>query len=187
MFITVVPYNPAWPHAFQQIRSTLLAALKHVEILACRQHLRPWPGRKTSHRHRHRNHPNVPFAIAALEKAGYVYEGERGILDRHSFTTPLISEIDGVGMIKRNIYLCPEDALALKNHLAVRDLLTKDQELRDEYGRVKMGLAEMEVESIDEYVERKTEVLKKILGRAGLGVEELDEIEKANTRMVPRS
>ncbi|CAM6102146.1 unnamed protein product [Calypogeia fissa] len=131
--------------------------------------------------------PNVPFAIAALEKAGYVYEGERGILDRHSFTTPLISEIDGVGKIKRNIYLCPEDALALKNHLAVKDLLTKDQELRDEYGRVKMGLAEMEVESIDEYVKRKTEVLKKILGRAGLGVEELEEIEKANTRMVPRS
>lgn len=82
------------------------------------------------------------------------------------------------------MYVCIEGCLALRNHLAVRDTLRRDEALRKEYEDVKLKAAMgREWESVDGYVEAKTEVLIKILERGGgFGVEERREVEGLNVR-----
>jgi len=69
--------------------------------------------------------------------------------------------------------------LAVRNHLAVRDLLRRGQGLRGEYGRVKVELAEREWEDDGgggEYGSKKSEVLGRILEKAGFDGEERRQI-----------
>ena len=74
-----------------------------------------------------------------------------------------------------------EGCSALRNHLDVRRVLAEDAELRDEYGRVKAELAGTEFGSMHGYVCGKTEVLCKILRRAGWGEDELEPLIRANS------
>ena len=66
--------------------------------------------------------------------------------------------------------MCVEDCLAVRNHLAVRDVLRDDEGLRDEYARVKMELAEREWEDDGGagYGAGKSQVLEKILRKVGI-------------------
>jgi GrpB-like predicted nucleotidyltransferase (UPF0157 family) len=74
-----------------------------------------------------------------------------------------------------------EGCTALRNHLDVRRVLLEDQELREEYARVKSNMEGMEFEKIDQYVFGKTQVLCKILRKAGWSEEELQSVMEANS------
>lgn len=82
-----------------------------------------------------------------------------------------------------NLYVCVEGCLALRNHIAVRDVLRNDEALCEEYAAVKRELAGREWENIIAYCEAKNQILGKILGRAGIGEAELAVIQKVNTRV----
>ena len=82
-----------------------------------------------------------------------------------------------------NLYVCVEGCLALRNHIAVRNLLRNDESLREEYAAVKRELARREWDNIAAYGEAKNQILGKILGRAGIGKAELAAIEEVNTRV----
>lgn len=118
----------------------------------------------------------------------YTYIGERGIPGRHAFREPGFPDggDDGGGdeaRHTRNVYVCVEGCLALRNCLAVRDTLRRDEALRSEYERVKWAAAQREWESVEGYVEAKTEVLVKVLERSGgFGAEEIREIVGINVR-----
>jgi GrpB-like predicted nucleotidyltransferase (UPF0157 family) len=57
---------------------------------------------------------------------------------------------------------------ALRNHLDSKRVLLEDAELREEYGKFKLELAEREWGSnIGGYVFAKNPIMKKILGKAG--------------------
>lgn len=56
----------------------------------------------------------------------------------------------------------------------------EDQELREEYARVKSKMEDMEFEHIGQYVAGKTEILSKILRKAGWSEEELEPVIEAN-------
>jgi GrpB-like predicted nucleotidyltransferase (UPF0157 family) len=114
-----------------------------------------------------------PIIQAITSNLGYEYIGEMGIIDRHAF------RLRGA-VPPRNLYVCVEGSISLRNHIGVRDVLRRDEKLREEYGRVKTELAGR-VKDIDEYIEGKSLILQKILKKAGvLTQEELDEIERAN-------
>ena len=70
-------------------------------------------------------------------------------------------------------------SLALRGHLAVRDLLRSDAELRAQYGQIKrqVGAAAADMEA---YVVGKNAILQRILAAAGLGDEEIAAIDAAN-------
>lgn len=68
--------------------------------------------------------------------------------------------------------------------LALRNLLRREPGLRDEYGAHKLALTAQDHESIDAYVTAKSEILKRILAKAGLDPEELATIDRANR--IPR-
>ena len=177
MPIRVVPYDPSWPRQFARIRVALAGALRDVPFLAIehvgstsvpglaakpvidvdvvvlREHLIP--------------------AIEALVAAGYQHEGDLGIRDRHAMRAA-DSEPE------RNVYVAIDGSLALRNHLAVRNVLRSDAPLREEYGRLKLDLAQRHTEDVGAYVAAKTELLGSILARGGITDEERAEIAAAN-------
>jgi GrpB-like predicted nucleotidyltransferase (UPF0157 family) len=179
MRVVVSPYDPAWPTAFETVRTGLERALQGVAVRSV-EHVGSTsvPGLAAK--------PivdvdvvvprgEVERAIDALVGAGYSYAGDLGIPDRHAFRAP----DDG---IRRNVYVCVEGCLALRNHLAVRDLLREDAELREEYGATKLALSQREFDNIDGYLAGKNEVLRKILARAGLSDAERADIAAVNPR-----
>ena len=78
------------------------------------------------------------------------------------------------------MYVCVEGCLALRNHLAVRDVVGGDPDLRAKYGNAKLALGDRELENMNEYVAGKNAVLAKILKRAGSSDAERSEIACMN-------
>lgn len=120
--------------------------------------------------------PDMSFmnqAIQQLKTIGYEHRGNLGIEDRHAFRANL-------PQAKHNLYVCPQDSIALKNHLCLRDTLRSNSILRDEYSALKQKLALQFPDSMDQYVEGKTDFILKILAENGLGSDRLEEIRIAN-------
>jgi GrpB-like predicted nucleotidyltransferase (UPF0157 family) len=80
----------------------------------------------------------------------------------------------------RHVYVCVEGCLAPRNHIAVRDVLRGDPDLRAEYGNAKLALGDREFEDMNECVAGRNAVLAKILKRAGLSDAERSEIAGMN-------
>lgn len=176
--IVVVDYDPQWPQAFATIRDTLRAALAGVSVVAI-EHVGSTsvPGLAAK--------PiidvdviversQVDAAATALESAGYAPLGDLGIADRYAFSAP-------DGSIRQNTYVTVDGCLSVRNHLGLREVLRNDAALRDEYGAVKQRLAD-ETDDIDVYLDGKTDVVRRVLAKAGLTSVELDEIEDSNRR-----
>jgi GrpB-like predicted nucleotidyltransferase (UPF0157 family) len=175
--VTVVPYNPDWPKQFENIKSDLETLLKDIPIISI-EHVGSTSIPSLSAKPILDIDIIVPPslvhpAISALTTptAGYVYMGEWGIPDRHALRTEATPE--------RNLYVVVDGCVALKNHLGVREVLRKDERLRREYEEVKRNLAERGLE-VDEYCELKSEVLGRILEKAGLGEEEREGVRRVN-------
>ena len=177
MKVEVVAYDPRWPLQFAAVRDDLRGALDSVEVISI-EHVGSTsvPGLAAK--------PSldidvvvaadvVAAAHAALEAAGYVPRGDLGIPDRYAFTAPDDAP-------RRDVYVVVDGSLALRNHLAVRDLLRHDATLRDEYARHKLELAELDYGDVDDYVVDKSPVLQRILEVAGIDPDERREIDAVN-------
>ncbi|KAL9620503.1 MAG: hypothetical protein Q9160_004972 [Pyrenula sp. 1 TL-2023] len=175
---TVEPYNPQWPRQFAQIKGELEGFLAEVDFVSI-EHVGSTsiPGLAAK--------PILDIdivvtkdqlepVISALQtNGGYLYMGELGIPDRHAFRTPLQYPT-------RNLYVCIQDSAALRNHIAVRDLLKRDEDLRKEYGDLKLSLSQDNVE-IHEYMTRKNAMVWRLLELSGgVSKEEIEEIRNAN-------
>ena len=174
--IEIVDYDPDWPARFETLRQLYENVLTGVAILGI-EHVGSTsvPGLAAK--------PlididivvtvdQVARAIEAMEQAGFLSLGERGIPDRWALQAP--SDLP-----RTNTYVVVEGSLALRNHLAVRDQLRHEVALRDEYAALKRSIA-ASVHDIDQYVEKKSSFLSVVLEQAGLTAEERDAIEIAN-------
>jgi GrpB-like predicted nucleotidyltransferase (UPF0157 family) len=175
--VSVVPYDPAWAQQFLDIKNTIwpliadfAISIEHVgstsivglaakpvidiDIII----------------------PDMTFlenTIQQLATLGYDHRGDLGIEDRHAFRAKQ-------AQVKHNLYVCPQNSIALKNHLSLRDALRANSALRDEYSVLKQELAVKYRDNIDQYVEGKTDFILKILAENGLSSERLAEIREAN-------
>lgn len=179
MTVVVEQYNEKWPLEFKIIKKELEAHLQGVDILSI-EHVGSTsiPGLAAK--------PiididiivsrsNVQAASDALVSNSFTYLGELGIEDRHAVKDPNQSP-------PRNIYICVEGAFQTRNHLAVRDTLRENAQLREEYGKVKLELAAKGTNIID-YVEAKGPFLQKVLAASGLLTkEELASIHTTNLK-----
>lgn len=172
--ITVVDYDPSWPDRFEALRSEYAAAMDAAGVpVVAVEHVGSTsvPGLAAKPvidcdivvRAAH-----VRAASEVLVQLGFVPLGELGICKRWAFREP--ARLAGT-----HTYVIEEGSLALRNHLAVRDLLRSDAALRDEYGRVKRRVA-AQVDTIDLYGEGKSPLLGVILAAAGLSDDEVAEI-----------
>jgi GrpB-like predicted nucleotidyltransferase (UPF0157 family) len=177
MHVVVVPYDPRWPAQFRAVRDELLRALERVPIRSI-EHVGSTsvPGLAAK--------PRIDVDVVAaadallaarqaLEAVGYAWLGDLGVTDRHAFRAPDHSP-------PRNVYVVVEDSLALRNHLAVREVLRRDARLRDEYGQLKLDLAMHDYADIDQYVVDKSPMIQRILATAGMEAEELAAIDAMN-------
>jgi len=100
---------------------------------------------------------NINDAISALQSIGYIHKGDLGILGREAFA------YDGKEHLQQHhLYVCSEDSLELKRHLAFRDYLRTHSKAVDEYGKIKMEAAALYPEDIDKYIEHKSSVIENI-------------------------
>ena len=177
MRIEVVPYDPTWPQQFAAVRTDLRAAFDGVPVRAI-EHVGSTsvPGLFA------KPQLDIDVAVAAedmaaaraaLEAAGYRWLGERGIPDRHAFRAPDETP-------SRNVYVVLDGCLALRNHLALRDVLRRNATLRDEYGRFKLELATHDYDDGNHYAVAKSPVVQRILAVAGFDREELAAIDAVN-------
>lgn len=180
MSVQVHPYNASWPLQFSEIKKRLESLLSgtsyksiehvgstsvpglaakpiiDVDVIATRENVHP--------------------VIEALVSKGHFIDlGELGITDRWCLKDPLQDP-------QRNVYVCVDGAFQTRNHLALRDTLRQNDELRDEYASVKMHLAASRTDIVD-YIEAKSAIVEKILKKAGvLNDEELAAIGKENQK-----
>jgi GrpB-like predicted nucleotidyltransferase (UPF0157 family) len=116
---------------------------------------------------------DVAAAVEALETIGYRHRGDLGVTGREAFEPP---DQDP----QRHVYVCEAGTLNVRNHLAVRDVLRERDDLRDQYGAVKLALAEDPEMDIDAYLAGKSAVLQKVLAESDLTDEERTQIWKLN-------
>jgi GrpB-like predicted nucleotidyltransferase (UPF0157 family) len=176
LVITVVDYDSTWPERFEALRDEYseamiaagvpVVAIEHVGSTSV-------PGLSAK--------PiidcdivvegaDVPAASAVLVGLGFTPLGELGIPERWAFKEP--DRLAGT-----NTYIVIDGCLSLRNHLALRDLLRANDELRDEYGAVKKQIGAAAA-NIDTYGRAKTPTVLRILAAAGLGQPELASIAR---------
>jgi GrpB-like predicted nucleotidyltransferase (UPF0157 family) len=164
--ILVVEYDSAWPRRFEQLRQEYAAAMAAagVAVMAI-EHVGSTsvPGLAAK--------PIIDCDIVVAEQdvaagsevltgLGFKPLGEVGVPLRWAFKEP--ERLAGT-----NTYVIVAGSLSLRNHLAVRDTLRADPDLRQQYAAVKKQ-AGATAANIDEYGRAKNATVQKILAAAGL-------------------
>lgn len=186
MPVLVVPYDPSWAAVFQTIAAELVAALGSLPATIEHVGSTSVPGLAAK--------PvididvivtreNVAAAITALESIGYTHQGNLGLPDRESMRQPAPLPS---AEIRRNVYVCVEGTLHLRNHLAVRDTLRRDEALRDAYAGVKLDLSTDPDMDIERYLAGKTPVLQRVLDKSDLTDAEKEAIRDLNAPHLAR-
>lgn len=178
----MVPYSRAWPEQFEAIKADLasdlafcnaeyisiehvgstsvpdLAAKPIIDIAIVIADVSKFEG--------------IKYALTWGERqGGYRHIGTGGVEGRWSFKLYNI-------VPQRNVYVVLKDSMALRSYLDLRDTLRRDTALRDEYGALKMELAQREWQDVMEYATAKNGMVRKILEKAGWSQDEVDEKER---------
>jgi len=185
--IVVENYNPKWAHAFNELKS---AYETHIDMDLRIEHVGSTsiPGLaakpiididivvKTKE--------EIIKLIEALEELGYIHQGDLGIPGREAFKrsikdVPLMYEHHSKWP-PHHLYVCLEDSLAYKNHVALKSYLMTHEDAVKEYSELKFALAHKYPHDIDSYISGKTPFITRILSACEFTAEELDEITKVN-------
>jgi GrpB-like predicted nucleotidyltransferase (UPF0157 family) len=182
MPVDVVSYRDEWPGQFEVIAADLRRALATVPS-AIVEHVGSTsvPGLAAK--------PvididvvvqrdDVQQALAALGSLGYTHCGDLGVAGREAFQVP----DDGP---RRNVYVCEAGTVNVRNHLAVRDVLRRRDDLCAEYATVKRTLAANPDMTIGKYIAGKSDVLQRVLAESSIVTEEeRQEIDRLNRTWV---
>ncbi|KRF32332.1 GrpB family protein [Nocardioides sp. Soil805] len=178
MSVEVVAWSPAWAAQFEELAVVLRAAVAGI------------PGARVEHVGSTSvpglaakpildvdvivDAEHVPAAVRGLEEAGYVHRGDLGVAGREAFHAPDREP-------RRNVYLCSAGTTNVRNHLAVRDVLRRRDDLRDAYAAAKLALADDPAMDMDAYLAGKSAVVQEVLRASGeFSDEELLAIHRLN-------
>jgi len=169
MSIEVVPWSPRWAEEFEEVAAELRVALIHVASARV-EHVGSTsvPGlaaKPVLDIDVVVDGPDTEAAIDALESIGYLHRGDLGVTGREAFSAPDSEP-------RRNVYVCLTGTLALRTHLAVRDVLRRRDDLRDEYAATKRMLAAQPGMDMPSYVAGKSMVLQRVLEESDLSEQE---------------
>jgi len=176
--VSVVEYNPLWPEHFCQLRGWLAPIVHQWAIAVEHVGSTSVPGLAAkpvidldvviaSPAH-------VPAVIRQLASVGYDHLGDLGIEGREAFRAH-VAEIPA-----HNLYVCPQQSIALRNHLTLRNHLRSHFADRAAYAALKRRLAAQFPNDIASYVAGKSDFIAAILGQCGFAAEHLHRIRGAN-------
>jgi GrpB-like predicted nucleotidyltransferase (UPF0157 family) len=168
--ILVTEYDPDWPVRFERLREEYAGAMAAAGVpVVAIEHVGSTsvPGLAAK--------PVIDCDIVVaredaaaasqvLAGLGFTPEGDLGVPLRWAFREP-------ERLARTHTYVCAEGALSLRNHLAVRDTLRADPDLREQYAEVKRR-AGATAANIDEYIRAKSAIVQRILAAAGLSEDE---------------
>jgi len=164
--IEVIDYDPAWPERFESLRAEYAKALSvaGVPVIAI-EHVGSTSvvglaAKPIIDCDIIVERADAEAASAVLVGLGFTPLGEGGVPQRWAFDEP-------ERLTRTNTYVIVAGSLSLRNHLAVRDTLRADPELRDEYGEVKKQLGHYATDSYA-YVSGKNTIVQRILEAARL-------------------
>ncbi len=158
--VVVVPYDPAWPAAFERLRAHLAAVLGELAVGIEHVGSTAVPGLDAKPivdvdvviRHS----DDLSETTTRLAALGYAYLGDLGIMGREAFRAP-------ADLPRHHLFVCASGAAVLQAHLTLRDALRGDAELAASYGALKRELAERYRDDRDSYAEGKTPFITSVL------------------------
>ncbi len=166
--IVVTPYNPNWPHEFDQIKNELALALQDsvlaIEHVGSTAVPELWAK------------PIIDIDVIIekekfetakdrLREIGYAHVGNLGIEGREAFKYG-----DKPHLAQHHLYVCDKDAEELTRHLALRDYLRVHKEYCEKYSKIKAEMAEKHPHDIDAYLDGKQPVILEIYEKCGLNI-----------------
>jgi len=159
--VVVVPYDPAWPAAFELLRERIAAALgdlavgiEHVGSTAVPDcDAKPIVDIDVVIRHA----DELPAVVQRLATLGYAHLGDLGIVGREAFRMPPSD------LPRHHLYVLASGAAPLQAHLILRDTLRADPDLAAAYGALKRDLAQRYRDDRDSYTEGKTAFITAVL------------------------
>jgi GrpB-like predicted nucleotidyltransferase (UPF0157 family) len=175
--ITVVDYDPSWPSIFEALKSHVLQSLGSLPVSVEHVGSTAIPGLAAK--------PiidmdvvvasvaDVTIAVERLSPLGYVHRGNLGIEGREAFYSPS-------GLPPHHLYVCAQGAIALANHLTIRDYLRRNSPAARTYSMLKKRLADTFPTDMDRYIQGKTDFLVRILQESGFPNDVLAAITDAN-------
>ena len=184
--IVVESYNPKWAHGFHELKDAYLTHIKSdlrvehvgstaVPGLSARPILDIDIVVKTE--------KEAKDLVEALEELGYIYDEDKDIKGVEVFVrslndVPLMYEHHSK-WLPHHLFVCLEDSLAYRNHVAVKDYLMKHEEAIEEYNALKVALSHKYPHDIEKYIHEKTPFITRILSVCEFTPEEIDEISKS--------
>jgi GrpB-like predicted nucleotidyltransferase (UPF0157 family) len=160
--VVIAAYNPDWPKHYARLARALREGLQGVAERIEHVGSTAIPGMPAK--------PildvdvvvasreSVPEAIARLERMGYRHQGDLGIPGREAFQAP-------AGAPLHHLYVCSQDSGELARHLAFRDCLRTDAEMREAYAELKQRLQVRFRFDRVRYTENKTAFVHAALSR----------------------
>jgi GrpB-like predicted nucleotidyltransferase (UPF0157 family) len=177
--VIVVDYDPQWPTTFEVLRARTLRALEGIpcDIVHVGSTSVPGLAAKPIIDIDVIVQPEEPLAtmVARLRVLGYVHQGNLEVEGREAFRALPEDPL-------HNLYVCPEDSPALRNHLRFRDHLRAHPDVAAAYGALKKELALRFRWDIEGYVAGKTDFIVGILEHLGFPETELATARRINKR-----
>ena len=157
--VVVLPYDEKWKQDFLDIKNEISQALGEIAISI--EHVGSTSVEGLAAK------PIIDIdvvvtkerindAILALKSIGYIHEGNLGI-GREAFAYKGKEHLQ-----QHHLYVCPQDSLELKRHLAFRDYLRTHPRSVEEYSKIKIEAAALYPEDIDKYIEHKAPIIEHI-------------------------
>lgn len=165
--VIVLPYDPAWKDAFEEIKGEIEAALG--DLILGVEHVGSTAVEGLSAK------PCIDvdvviqdysvFAevVRKLEAIGYSHEGDLGIRDREAFRYS-----DKPHLLNHHLYVCPRYSRELHRHISFRDFLRSHPEAAKQYGQVKERAAQLFPEDMDQYIAYKSPCIARLYEQCGL-------------------
>ena len=165
--VIVLPYDPAWKDAFEEIKGEIEAALGDLILGVAHVGSTAVEGLSAK--------PCIDVdviiedysvfsdVVRKLETIGYFHEGDLGIRDREAFRYS-----DKPHLLTHHLYVCPKYSRELHRHLTFRDFLRSNPEAAKQYGQVKERAAQLFPEDIDKYIGYKSPCIARLYELCGL-------------------
>jgi GrpB-like predicted nucleotidyltransferase (UPF0157 family) len=175
--IVVVDYDPSWPEVFERLRALIWPVVQDFALGIEHVGSTSVPGLAAK--------PiidmdvviaspaQIPLAIERLGTLGYVHRGNLGIEGREAFQQP-------AHLPAHHLYVCLQDSVSLRNHLALRDYLRSHPEAMQVYGALKKRLAQEHAHNIEAYIEAKSDLILSMLAQTGFQTDQIATIREQN-------
>jgi GrpB-like predicted nucleotidyltransferase (UPF0157 family) len=160
--VTCVSYDPIWESEFKRVETYLfdllkdnIIAIEHIgstSVIGCSA--KPILDIDLVIE----NQTDFDSVKMILESVGYAHRGDQGIEGREVFKRMFEDDF-----MAYHLYCCQKNSLELLRHLSLKTYLGEHPNVRDEYGLLKMRLAEEFPEQILDYMDGKDDFVKQML------------------------